>query len=140
MKIPAWIFLASLSVAACGGGGSSSIPAADACTDAAVAACAKVYACGAAFQAQLTSAFGTQDQCQTMIVASCGSTGFTCATTQTYHGDQAGMCRDQFNALSCDTLTTAVLPIFLGSGGTLSSAFASIAAMIPPCNKICTTP
>jgi len=141
MKIPAWLFLASLTVAACGGGGgSSSIPETDACNQAAKTACVKVYACGAAFQAQVTAAFGTQEQCQAMIVASCGSTGFTCATTQTYHGDEAAMCRDQFNALSCDTLTAAVLPIFLGNGGTLSSAFATISAMIPPCNQICSTP
>jgi hypothetical protein len=127
----------SLAVA-CGGGGSSSIPQADACNEAAMTACAKVYLCGSAFQAQLTTAFGTQAQCQSMVVASCGSTGFMCSATETYHGDQATMCRDQFSALSCDTLTAAVLPIFLGSGGTLSSAFATIAAMIPPCNQICT--
>jgi len=137
MKIPAWMCLLSL-VVGCGGGGSSSIPQADACNEAAKAACTRVFTCGQSYQAQLTASFGTQAQCESMVVSSCGSTGFMCSTTQTYHGDQAAMCRDQFNALSCDTLTAAVLPIFLGGSGTLSSAFSTIAAMIPPCNQICT--
>ena len=135
MKIPAWLFVASLFAAACGGSsGPSSIPQTDACNQASKAACAKVYACQSALA---TLAFGTQDQCQTMILGSCGSTGFQCAATQTYHGDKAEMCKDQFSALSCDVLLQTFLS---GSSGSLGSAFATITANVPVCGEICTTP
>lgn len=136
MKIPAWLFLVSLCAAACGGGsGPSSIPQADACNQASTAACAKIYGCESALA---TLAFGTQAQCQTMILSSCGSSGFQCAASQTYHGDKAEMCKDQFSALSCDVL----LQVFLASSGgvTLSTAFTTIMANVPVCGQICTTP
>ena len=133
MKIPAWMILVSL-VAACGGGGSSSIPQSDACNQAASAGCAKFYSCEAAVA---TSLFGTEDTCKTMIVASCGSTGFQCSTTETYHGDKAAMCRDQFSAMDCNTLLQAVLPA-LGTNASLTSAFTAITATLPVCAQICT--
>jgi len=135
MKIRAWLFVASLLAAACGGSsGPSSIPQADACNQASKAACAKIYSCQPILAA---AAFGTQDQCQAMIVSSCGSTGFQCAANQTYHGDKAEMCKDQFSALSCDTLVQSLLT---GGNISLGSAFATITASVPVCGEICTSP
>jgi len=139
MKIPAWIFLASLTVAACGGSsGPSSLPQADACNQASKAACAKIYTCESTIA---TSLFGTQDACVTSILTSCnsGTAGFQCAATQTYHGDKAEMCKDQFTAMTCDTLLQTVFPS-LGAGVSLGSAFAAITTSIPVCGEICTPP
>jgi len=137
MKIFAWIFLASLTASACGdSGGPSSLPQADACNQASKAACTKIYSCQ---QAIATSLFGTQDACQASIVTSCGTTGFQCGATQTYHGDKAQMCKDQFTAMSCDTLLQTVFPS-LGANVSLGSAFAAITTSIPVCGEICTTP
>ena len=136
MKISTWIILASLIAGCGGGGGSASIPEADACNQASTSACAKIYSCETALA---TSLFGTQDQCQTMILGSCGSTGFQCATTQTYHGDKAAMCKDQFTAMDCSTLLQTVLPT-LSANASLSGAFGAITASLPVCGQICTTP
>jgi len=135
MKIRAWFFLASLTAAGCGSSGPSSIPQADACNQAAKSACGKIYGCQPTLA---TALFGTQDACETMILSSCGSSGFQCAATQTYHGDKAEMCKDQFTALSCDTLIATAL----SANGTvsLSGAFASLTASVPVCGQICTPP
>ena len=136
MKTPAWICLALLAVAACGSsGGPSSLPQADACNQAAKAACAKIYGCEPGIAPSL---FGTQDACMTSIVASCGTSGFQCGATQTYHGDKAEMCKDQFSAMSCDTLLQTVIPS-LGTNVSLGGAFAAITTSLPVCGEICTT-
>jgi hypothetical protein len=134
MKIARLLALGSFLLSCGGGGGASGIPEADACNQAAKAACQKVYACDAAIAAQ---ALGTEAQCEAMILASCGTTGFQCAGTETYHGDKAQMCKDQFTALSCTTLTNAVLPVLLG-GGSLTGAFTAVTQTVPPCGQICT--
>jgi predicted small lipoprotein YifL len=136
MKTPAWICLALLAAAACGSSGPSSLPQADACNQASKAACAKIYGCQATLA---TALFGTEDACVTSIVTSCGTTGFQCGATQTYHGDKAEMCKDQFTAMSCDTLLQTVFPS-LGSNVSLGGAFAAITTSIPVCGEICTTP
>lgn len=134
MRIPVLLALGSV-LLSCGGGGASAIPAADACNQAAKAACLKVSTCEAPAVAMMF--VGTEAACEAMILNSCGATGFQCGATQTYHGDKAQMCKDQFTALSCSTLTSAILPVLLG-GGSLSGAFSAITQTVPPCGEICT--
>jgi len=137
MKSFAWIFLASLTAAACGdSGGPATLPQADACNQASKAACDKIYSCEPGVAPSL---FGSQDACVASVLTSCGTTGFQCGATQTYHGDKAQMCKDQFTAMSCETLLQTVVPA-LGTNASLGGAFTAITTSLPVCGQICTTP
>ncbi|HEY4183807.1 MAG TPA: hypothetical protein VGP07_02010 [Polyangia bacterium] len=138
MKIPALFLLGSLMLS-CGGGGSASVPEADACNEAAKTACVKIYSCPDLVMLA-TPSVGTEAQCETMVLAQCGATGFQCSAGETYHGDKAQTCKDQFNAQDCGTLLVSLLSAFSSSGGSTSAAISGITQNVPACNQICTTP
>ena len=110
----------------CGGGSTpATIPQADACNQASKSICTRVFACTELALAQLLLG-GTEASCETMVKANyCGS--FQCTATQTYHGDKAQQCKDQFATVSCATLATAA------SGGVNA-----VLASVPACQQVCT--
>ena len=126
-------FALGLVALSCGGGSPAGIPQADACNQAAKAACTKIFGCPSlsVFQFVLQN----ETVCETMVVANCGSTGFQCAANQAYHGDKAQQCRDQFTNQTCDVVAAE-----LAAGGlSLTGALSSLTMSIPPCGQICTS-
>jgi len=136
-KAPAFLVL-GLGFFSCGGGGGISpagggIPQAEACQQAATAVCTKMFGCTDASIAIVRAILMTEANCETTVLAQCGSTGFSCSAGAPYHGDQAQVCKDKFNAESCATLNAA-----LSSGGaSTSAAIAAITGSIPECKAIC---
>ena len=112
----------------CGGGGTAAgISQADACPQAAKAACTKIFACSNLLLVQ--AVLMNETMCETTVVTNCGSTGFQCGATQTYHGDKAQQCKDQFNAQTCDAIAANL---------NITNPVASLTMSIPPCGQICT--
>jgi hypothetical protein len=112
----------------CGGGSTASIPQADACNQASRSICARVFSCTDTVLLLAQVALGgSEAACQTTIQASyCGS--FQCTGSQTYHGDKAQQCKDQFTTVSCMTLATAA------STGAVAGALMTV----PACQQVCT--
>ncbi|MBC8133070.1 MAG: hypothetical protein H7X95_08830 [Deltaproteobacteria bacterium] len=118
----------------CGGGSSTpSIPQAQACTQAAQAACAKVFSCtndpvlmGAQFLLG-----GSEPACRTAVQQMYCS-AFQCGAGQTYHGDKAAACKAQFGSVTCQALSAAAA-LAAGAGG-----IEGFLAGLPGCNEICT--
>ena len=138
MKMLALAVLGTLFVSCGGSGGLSSgaIPEAEACDQAATTFCTKIYGCTDATSAFVKLYLMSQANCQATVLQYCGSTGFQCSGGATYHGDQAQICKDQFNAQSCETVSAAI-----AAGAAMSStaaAVGSITGSIPACMKICT--
>ena len=133
------LVLGLVALSSCGGGGSAAgHPQADACNQAAKAACTKIFGCPNLSLVQVllagqTGAAGVPT-CETMIMANCGSTGFQCAANQTYHPDKAQQCRDQFNIQTCDAVAADIAT----AGLSITAALASLTMNIPPCGQICT--
>lgn len=137
MKVLALLALGSLVVSCGGGGNSAGIPQADACNQAAKTVCTRLFACPEI--ASLAAGFptlATEPQCETMVLSSCGSTGFECTAGQTYHGDKAQSCKDQFNAQTCGQLDAALLAAIMA--GSAATVIPSITMSIPACMQICT--
>jgi hypothetical protein len=113
----------------CGSGGSHSIREADLCNQAFRAMCAKVFSCEDVISVLARAALGgTQATCEAMIgQASCPARW--CQPDQTYHGDNAYECKQQFDTAECGTLDAMAL----------ATNIASILAAVPPCSQICTT-
>lgn len=126
----------------CGGGGGlsshGSIPEADACNQAAATFCTKIYGCTDATSTLVKAYLKSQDNCQTSVLQYCGATGFQCSGGATYHGEQAQICKDQFNAQSCETISTAIGAAVLNATSTTADAIASLTAHVPGCANICT--
>jgi hypothetical protein len=132
-KIPLVCALALLALSCGGGGAPKEIPQADACPEASMAICGKIFSCPAndlilgAVQAGLG---GSSMNCQTTITQNyCG--GFTCSAGQTYHGDKAYQCKEQFSNVACSQISGAVLT----AGADIQ---ALITALAPACNQVCT--
>jgi hypothetical protein len=114
----------------CGGGSSSTngIPQADACNQGAKAACAKLFACNDGILVLAQAALGgSAGACETMIKANYCST-FECTAGQTYHGDKAQQCKDDFASVSCATLAAAASSLNI----------ATVLASVPSCQQTCT--
>jgi hypothetical protein len=126
------LFTVGLFALSCGGGdGPKEIPQAEACPEAAKAICAKVFSCPSDVVLDLAKPAlgGTEANCRTTIQQnSCAS--FMCTAGQTYHGDKAAMCRDQFASVTCSQVSTAILT----SGGNVN---AGIMTLAPTCNQVC---
>jgi hypothetical protein len=138
------LLVATLGVFAlsCGGGGGAvtGIPEAEACAQASKAACTKLYACSGGTFVTIQAVLGTEADCETTVLQNCGSTGFVCVAGQTYHGDQAQSCKDQFSGQSCDALDAEITTGLTASGTISTSAvIASVTASAPACAQICTT-
>jgi hypothetical protein len=137
----ATIALALLAVSCGGSSGSggndaglTSIPQAQACTEAAHAACTKIFSCNDQGLVLLQVFLMTEAMCETTAMQNCGATGFQCGATQTYHDDKAAQCRDDFNAQTCATLAADVA----GAGFSTTAILASLTAQLPVCGQICT--
>lgn len=128
MKFLSTVALGSL-LMSCGGGSSSGIPQADACNQASRAACAKLFSCpDAILVAARTLVGGTEEMCRTTIQQTyCAP--FMCMTSQTYHGDKAQQCKDQFGTVSCATLATAAASLNV----------ATVLASVPVCTEVCSS-
>jgi hypothetical protein len=135
-------FALGLLAASCGGSsgggggdaGLTSIPQAQACTEAAQTACTKIFSCSDQGLLLIQVFLMTVDMCEATAMQNCGATGFQCAATQTYHGDKAAQCRDAFNAQSCATLAADVA----GAGFSTTAILGSLTAQLPVCGQICT--
>ncbi len=119
----------------CGGSSApKTILEADACNQAAQTACTKIFACSDTAFALVKLALMDQKTCETMVVQNCGATGFRCAGGQSYHGDEAQNCKDEFNAQTCAALATAIST----AGLSTAAVIASLTGTLPACPKICT--
>jgi hypothetical protein len=141
MRMLALAVLGTFLVSCGGGGGLSSggsIPEAEACDQAATAFCTKVFACTSDPTVAAVAALYlmTEASCKTMVMQSCGSTGFQCAAGATYHGDQAQICKAQFSGQTCMAVSAAISAGI--TANSTAAAVASISAMIPACMMICT--
>jgi hypothetical protein len=137
MKVLALLALGSLFVSCGGGGDSAGIPQADGCNQAAKTACTRLFACPEI--AALAAGFptlATEAQCETMVLSSCGTTGFECTAGETYHGDKAQRCKDQFSAQTCEQLDAALFAAV--QSGQASTVIPMITMSIPACTEICT--
>jgi hypothetical protein len=128
------VFALGLLALSCGGGDggkTKDIPQADACPEASKAICAKVFSCpdDLILSAVKNALGGDETNCRTTIQQNnCGS--LMCAAGQTYHGDKAAMCKDQFGAVTCPDLSGAIL----ASAGNVDAVIMSLA---PTCNQVC---
>src|SRR5450432_273095 len=120
----------------CGGSSSAAdtIPQAESCTQAAQAACGKLFSCSdlVLVLAQQTLG-GSASACETMVEQSYCPT-FACSATQTYHGDRAKQCKDDFGTLSCTTLADAATAAAVSG----SFSIAPVLSSVPACQAICT--
>jgi hypothetical protein len=114
----------------CGSSSSpTSIPQADACNQASTAICARVFSCSDPIlvAAQQFVLGGSEATCQMMIKQSyCGA--FACTAGQTYHGDKAQQCKDQFATATCASLAAAAT----------SGTVAGVLMTVPACQQVCT--
>ena len=125
------VFALGLLALSCGGGGTKDIPQADACPEASKAICAKVFSCPDDVILSLVknALGGDEANCRTTVQQNnCSS--LMCAATQTYHGDKAAMCKDQFGSVSCPDLSGAILT----SSGNVQTLIMTLA---PACNQVC---
>jgi len=133
-----FLFSGSLS---CGGGGgvsSTGIPEEEACSQAAVTFCKKIYACQDSSSLLVQAVLMTEATCETTILQNCGSTAFHCADNATYHPDQALACKNGFNAQDCAKLGATILASV--SMMSTSAAVAAITANVPACTTVCSVP
>jgi len=124
-----------LAVLSCGSG-SSGIPQADACNQASKTVCLKIFGCTDSNSVTVQAFLGSEASCEATVLQSCGSTGFQCSAGQTYHGDKAQTCSDQFNSEDCATLSAEIVVAALQ--GSSSTAIANVTASLPACSQICT--
>lgn len=129
------VFALGLLALSCGGSDAppktNDIPQADACLEASKAICAKVFSCPDDVILNLVKSElgGDEANCRTTIQQNnCGS--LMCAAGQTYHADKAAMCKDQFGAVKCPDLSSAIL----SSNGKVDAVIMSLA---PACNQVC---
>jgi hypothetical protein len=114
----------------CGGGASQTIAEADACKQVSQAICAKVFSCDDVISALARAALGgTQATCEAMIIQSSCSARW-CQPNQTYQGDKAYQCKQQFAAAECGTLDAMALT---------GNNIASVLAIVSACTQVCTT-
>ena len=135
MKMLAFLVFGSLLVSCGGGGGISSagIPEAEACSQASTAVCAKLYGCTGSSITIARLLLMNEAACKTTVLQYCGSTGFQCTGGATYHGDQAQICKDKFNAQTC-----AALDVALSMATSTTAAIAAVTANVMECANICT--
>lgn len=115
-------------------GAANTIPQAEACTQAAQAACAKLFSCTDLVLLVARQTLGDNASvCETMVEQSYCST-FACSATQTYHGDRAKQCKDDFGTLSCKTLADAAT----AAAASGSFNIAPVLSSVPACQAICT--
>lgn len=121
----------------CGGGDSNSndsnIPQAEACNVASQAACAKVFSCPSSdivIGIVQNGLGGTEQACRDMVRQTYCS-AFQCTAGQTYHGDKAAQCRNEFTNVTCTALSAS-------AAAALSGGISGFLASIPGCNQICT--
>jgi hypothetical protein len=126
------VFALGLLALSCGGGSESKpIPQAEACPEASKAICAKLFSCnGDTFLDLAKTAVGGDEVNCLATVQQNNCASFTCATGQTYHGDKAGMCKDQFSGVSCSQLSREILT----AGGDVNVLIKNLA---PSCNQVC---
>jgi hypothetical protein len=127
------LFTLGLLALSCGGGAAKEIPEADACPEAAAAICGKVFSCPASdlvLGAVQLSLGGSDANCQATIKQNyCGS--LTCTNGQTYHGDKAYQCKEQFKGVACSDIAGALIisqgniPVLIGT-------------LAPACGQVCT--
>jgi len=108
------------------GGGSHTIPEADACKEVSKALCAKVFSCDDVISALARAALGgTQASCEAMIIqTSCSATW--CQPNQTYHGDKAYECKQQLATAECGSLDAMALTRSIDSALAIASACAEV--------------
>lgn len=139
MKTLALALLGTFFVSCGGGGGLSSggiIPEAEACSQAATTFCTKIYGCTDSNSALVRIGLMSEANCEALVIQYCGATGFQCSGGATYHGDQAQICKNQFNAQKCETLSAAIVAAGLNMSS--AAAVASLTANVPGCMNICT--
>jgi hypothetical protein len=116
----------------CGGGSTpGAIPEAEACPQAARSVCARVFSCpDQLLQLAQFALGGSETACQAMVQQNyCGA--FQCMAGQTYHGDKAAQCKQQFSTVSCATLATAL------SMGGAAGGVAAVLTSVPACQQVC---
>ena len=126
------LFALGLLALSCGGGAAKEIPEADACPEASMAICGKVFSCpaGDIVIGLVQDGLGGSDAaCQASIAQTyCGA--LTCTNGKKYHGDKAYQCKEQFKAVACSQISGAVL-----TAGTNVSTL--ITTLAPACNQVC---
>jgi hypothetical protein len=128
-------------LASCGGGGGlssgGSIPEEQACSQAATTVCTKIFGCNDSTSALVKIYLMSQANCEASVLQYCGATGFQCSAGATYHGDQAQVCKNQFNAQTCETISAAI-GVAVTNMSSASDAIGSLTASLPGCMTICT--
>lgn len=138
MKAKARSFLTlGLLALSCGGGGGAAkeIPQAEACPEATKAVCTKVFSCDDAILniAKASLLGGSQANCLATLQQPPYCDSFSCQAGQTYHGDKAAACKDQFAGVKCEDITAAII-----AGGTSSDIPSLVRRLAPACGEVCT--
>jgi hypothetical protein len=140
MKVLALLGLGAL-VLSCGGGGATTIPAAEACSQITTTACTKIYepSCTDFWSVSVQTALTSETQCETTVIQGyCATAQTLCPVGYTYHGDKAQMCKDLIAKQPCATFN-GTLALVAASGGA-AAAIASLQVSFPVCAQVCTAP
>ena len=140
MKVLALLALGALAIS-CGGGGTTTIPADQACSQITTTACAKVFesTCTDTASVLIQTGLKSQADCvNTVTTGYCATAQTICAAGYTYHGDKAAMCKDEISKQTCTAFNSTLFAAFL-AGGTAESAIASLTVSFPVCAQVCTT-
>ena len=142
MKPLAFVLFGSF-LLSCGGGGGVSptgIPQEEACSQAAVTFCKKIYGCQDGNSQLVQLVLMNEAACESTILQNCGSTAFHCWDGMTYHPDQALACKNGFNGQSCEKLGATIGTSLMMTPISTSAVIAAITADVPACTTICSVP